>query len=322
MQRTRLKGGSLSGTYLYEPPGASPFVRKDVSLTHNREYGFQRWYSQLKRLQRYAELFPGVFPRLLTYGRSEDAAYFDIEYIPEAVTVQEYLTATDDPAAIDALLRALIEVMDRVHAAVLPSSPRGMELYLHEEVEQRLAACMTNARFREFYAHHEVVFNGERVPALSTVLGDFQALATASYRRATETFTHGNLTLENVLYQPATGRVVFIDPYEENVIDSPLAEYSQVYQSSHSKYELYNAGTPIIDGNRVAMAIPSYAGLDYFDRQFSAFVADRCDAEDRVAVRMLEVSQFTRMLPFKMEIDEDKMLFFYAFASHLFHVVR
>lgn len=45
MERTRLKGGSLSGTYLMRPPGGTPFVRKDASLTKNREYGFQRWYS-------------------------------------------------------------------------------------------------------------------------------------------------------------------------------------------------------------------------------------------------------------------------------------
>lgn len=322
MQQTRLKGGSLSGTYLCEPDGATPFVRKDVSLSHNREYGFQRWYSQLKRIQRYAVMFPGVFPRLLTYGRTEGAAYFDIEYIPDAVTVQEFLTTTTDRAAIDAMLAELVRVMDVMHGAVLPSSARGMDLYLHEEVEQRLAACMTSARFREFYAYDELVFNGERVPALSRVLDEYKALARAAYRRDTETFTHGNLTLENVLYQPATGRIVFIDPYEENVIDSALAEYSQVYQSSHSKYELYNSGTPSIAGNRVDLAIPSYPGLDYFDAQFTAFVADRCTPDDRTAIRMLEVSQFTRMLPFKMETDEDKMLFFYAFASHLFRSVR
>lgn len=45
MRKTRLKGGSLSGTYLCQPDHGEPFVRKEVSLVHNREYGFQRWYS-------------------------------------------------------------------------------------------------------------------------------------------------------------------------------------------------------------------------------------------------------------------------------------
>ena len=44
MTKARLKGGSLSGTYLCTPSDGLPFVRKEVSLTANREYGFQRWY--------------------------------------------------------------------------------------------------------------------------------------------------------------------------------------------------------------------------------------------------------------------------------------
>ena len=39
-------------------------------------------------------------------------------------------------------------------------------------------------------------------------------------------------------------------------------------------------------------------------------------------VRLLEISQYARMLPFKMEIDENKMLFFYALGSYLFHELK
>ena len=39
-------------------------------------------------------------------------------------------------------------------------------------------------------------------------------------------------------------------------------------------------------------------------------------------IRLMEISQFIRMLPFKMEIDEDKMLFFYGLASYLFSELK
>lgn len=322
MEMTRLKGGSLSGTYLCRPADGPPFVRKDVSLVTNREYGFQRWYSQLKRMQRYSVLFPGVFPALLRYGQDGDAAYFDMEFIPEAVTVEAFLRATPDRGRIDAMFDELVRTMHVMHQVQIPSTPAPMDLYIHEEIEQRLAACARNARFVEAAARSHVVFNGTRVPGIAHVVGEFKALARQAYRRATETFTHGNLTLENILYQPASNRIVFIDPYEENVIDSVLAEYSQVYQSSHAKYELYNGGRPTIDGERIEMTIPAAPALDYFDGRFTRWIAERHDADERRTIRLLEVSQFVRMLPFKMEIDEEKMLFFYGLASYLFQQLR
>ena len=44
------------------------------------------------------------------------------------------------------------------------------------------------------------------------------------YVNPSETFTHGNITLENLLYIPDESKFIFIDPYEENIIDSVLAE--------------------------------------------------------------------------------------------------
>lgn len=330
MQKTRLKGGSLSGTYLCKPDKGLPFVRKDVSLVHNREYGFQRWYSQLKRMQRYAEMFPGVFPALRTYGMLHDPvqgdmAYFDMEYIEGAVTVQEFLMQCGDLAdrpRIDKMFATLQAVMQRMHQTQLPSTAAPMELYIYEEIEQKIGACMGNAQFAQLYRLPELEFNGRTVASIGTVLDEYKAMAAQCYRHTTETFTHGNLTLENILYVPAEDRIIFIDPYEENIIDSVLAEYSQVLQSCNSKYELYNSAKAQVDGRRITCAIPDSPGLDYFNGIFHAFMADRLDADALVTVRLLEISQFMRMLPFKMAIDPDKMLFFYALGSYLFDVLR
>lgn len=317
--KTRLKGGSLSGTYDCMSSDGRRFVRKEVSLSKNREYGFQRWYSQLKRMQRYSVLFPGFFPPLVTYGRDGDMAYFDMEYIPDAITVHDFLLQTTDTTKIDALFGELIRLTDVMYRTEIPSTGAPMDLYVYEEIEQKMLACEGNARFRQIAGHPTVVFNGTTCPGLAQVLPAFRELARAHYRRTTETFSHGNLTLENILYQPSTNRIILIDPYEENVIDSALADYSQVLQSCNSKYEIYNARTPSLADNRIDLAIPDYPGLEYFRRKFFAFLHDRFTPDDLITIRLLEISQFARMLPFKMEIDEPKMVFFYGLGSYLFH---
>jgi len=50
-----LKGGSLSKTYRLPQYNT---VRKEVSRTDNREYGFMRWYSQLNKQKEYHRLYP------------------------------------------------------------------------------------------------------------------------------------------------------------------------------------------------------------------------------------------------------------------------
>ena len=79
----KLKGGSLAGTYLIRTPEIS-YVRKQIDRTVEREYGFQRWYSQLKRLQRYDVMFPDLFCKVIDYGTDEAGrlAFFDL---PSAV---------------------------------------------------------------------------------------------------------------------------------------------------------------------------------------------------------------------------------------------
>lgn len=317
IRKTRLKGGSLSGTYLCETEDG-PYVRKEVSLRVNREYGFQRWYSQLKRMQRYSVLFPGTFPRLLTYGRDSEMAYFDMEYIPDAVTVHEFLMNGPDRAAIDAMFGQLVAVTDAMYKTQIPSTAAPIELYIYEEIEQKMLACAENARFREISSYPTIVFNGVSVPGLASQLPALVEMARARYQNTAETFSHGNLTLENILYQPKTNTIVLIDPYEENVVDSTLADYSQILQSCNSHYEIYNALTPRLSGNQIDLIAPPNEGLAYFRSRFFELLNARYNRNDLTMIGLLEVSQYARMLPFKMAIDEDKMVFFYGLGSYLF----
>ncbi|MEJ7596857.1 MAG: hypothetical protein WKG01_03010 [Kofleriaceae bacterium] len=293
-----------------------------MSLSVNREYGFQRWYSQLKRMQRYSILFPKAFPRLLTYGMEGDSAYFDMEYIEDAVTVQEFLLGCTDEAKINALFASLMAVVGKMHETKIPSTAAPIDLYIFEEIEQKMRACEDNARFQAFASRPAIYFNGKKVSSLRSMLPAFKEIARSTYRNTVETFSHGNLTLENILYQPSTNTITLIDPYEENVIDSSLADFSQVLQSCNSLYELYNAATPTIAEDRVDVTIPRHRGLEYFNEVFWSFLRENYTAEDITVIRLLEVSQYARMLPFKMAIDEDKMLVFYALGSSLFDELR
>ena len=103
------KGGSLSSTCLLED-GGKLFVRKSVSLVHNREYGFQRWYSQLKKLQKYSIMFPGLFPSVLNYGMTDNNAYFDMEFFKDAINAHQYINECNSQKKVDTFFKSLINL--------------------------------------------------------------------------------------------------------------------------------------------------------------------------------------------------------------------
>jgi hypothetical protein len=316
MEFTRLKGGSLSATSLVRD-GDRTFIRKDVSTVENREYGFYRWFSQLKKLQRHQARHPTLFPRILDIDANDEKAWFELEYVEGSTMVSEFLHANPSQAATERVFNAFMAAMDTLHQPRIASMPSGIRLYLAQEVDRALDVCMEDAEFREFMRHERLIFNGEEVVPLLARRDAIRDIAERHYVNPWETDTHGNITLENTLYVPHEDRIVFIDLYEENFIDNVYNEYSQVLQSCNSYYELYNEARAEVDGARITLRLPETPALDHFNHLFKSELDRRCTPDEVVMVRLYEITQFTRMLPFKLHVARDKMTFFYGLASSL-----
>jgi hypothetical protein len=320
INRIKLKGGSLSNTFLIEE-NSKKYVRKEVSISKNREYGFRRWYSQLKKLQRYSIQFPGLFPNILEYGIKDNYAYFDMEYIENSINAHEYLLKETSENKIRDFFNELITKMNFLHNIKIRSCKESMALYIREEVEQSINAC-NNERFLKFSLNDKIKFNNQEVYSFMSILEEYKDLSITTYNEEYETYSHGNLTLENMLYIPNENKIIFIDPYEENIIDSKLADYSQLLQSSNSKYEIINNLNYNIDGNQILFDLPSYKGIEHFNQLLSVFLKEGLNKQSYLTVKLLEISQFVRMLPFKQDVDPDKMIVFYGLASKLFNDIN
>ncbi len=212
--------------------------------------------------------------------------------------------------------------MNKMHQNRMIASPKAIDLYLNEEVDRRLNDCLKDHEFNIFLKHDNIVFNGHNVQPLMSVLEEYKGMCRKHYKGVSETFTHGNITLENLLYIKEERRVVFIDPYEENIIDSDLAEYSQLLQSSNGKYEMYNSDDAIIVGNNVTLELSVPYGIEYFNNQLIDYLQKKYSFNDYIMIRLFEVSQFIRMLPFKLIVDKNKMIFFYSLASYLYSELK
>jgi hypothetical protein len=309
MSKVMLKGGSLSSTFLCDDNDFK-YIRKHINLKENREYGFVRWYSQLKKLQRYNTLYPQLCPKVLSTNVTDNEAFFDLEYLSGYKDIKTILSenSTSD-YQIKVMSDALKNAFNILHSHKINSIPNLPYLYYVEEVQQKLTDAMEVSR-SSFFDLNEFVYNGKVIKKnnlLNRLKEYFQNLSLPY-----ECNIHGNPTLENIIYSVEKNDIKFIDLYEESIIDSSLLDYSQVLQCSSSFYGFINDREVKIDGNEVWFEESIPDSFFKFNEYFSEGL------EDITTIKILEATQFFRMLPFKcLAGDDDKAKYFYVHALNL-----
>lgn len=311
-----LKGGSLSRTSLHID-GENRFVRKEVSTKENREYGFVRWYSQLKKLQKLGGT--GVFPKILNVSVTDNTAYFDLEFLRGYTDIKTILTEGDlTTKDFDNINAALLLAFDKIHTKNKYNSNKGSAaLYFKEEVLQRLEDAIKIKEFTEFFNLGTYQYNGTIVHGLTNYLNEMKNFFD-ELQFISEEDIHGNPTLENIMYSFDEKRVIFVDPYEESIIDTRSLDFSQVLQCSRSCYGYINDRDIIVNGAEVShnLTIPDNFKTfnTVFESNFNNFGTERL----REIIDVFEATQFIRMLPFKcLSGNIDKAKYFYVHACYL-----
>jgi hypothetical protein len=309
-----LKGGSLNSTCLHID-GDRKFVRKTISTSADREYGYVRWYSQLKKLQRFNTLIPGSVPQVLDAGINEHGAYFDIEYIDAKDIKTLFKENALTSYQTERMHSALWFAFDKLHIRSYKPNASSLKLYFQEEVLQKLNDARQFPEFETFYQLDNYHHNGNTFKGIKGRLEEFSKLFDRPIE--CESYVHGNPTLENILYNPETDKIVFIDLYEEGIVDSQFMDYSQVLQCSSSHYGLLNDSVLEVYGNATDYEIDIPENLKYFDHLFKYELKYR-HPRNYDLIRLFEATQFFRMLPFKCHAGNiEAAKFFYAHACSL-----
>lgn len=318
-RQTKLKGGSLSSTYLIEQDNKK-FIRKTVSLKENREYGYVRWYSQLKKLQRYNTEFPRLFPKVLNVSYEKDDAYFDLQYMDGYSDLYTIFSGRDlSEHELKKINHALWNAFKELHRIdYVPNSGAAL-LYFKEEVEQKLIDANKFIEFNKFYSHGTYELNGEIVHGITNFMDELRNFF-SEMNLINEECIHGNPTLENTLYSFVDDMIVFVDPYEESIIDSRFLDYSMVLQSSHSLYEHFNSQTINVEDSKVWCNANQPS--DNFRKFNELFTSELIESETKKIVEVLEATQFIRMLPFKCAAGNyNHAKYFYLHACNLFNKI-
>ena len=127
------KGGSLSKTYR-----DGNKVVKTIALNKEREYGYVRWYSQQKKMQKYVGLYPELFPKIYKIKNNELEAEIQMEYMEgfydiKTVFQQKELSLEE----LNKINESVWEGFDKLHSNNFDSINGLGNLYFQEEVVQK-----------------------------------------------------------------------------------------------------------------------------------------------------------------------------------------
>lgn len=315
---SELKGGSLSKTILIKKNNKK-FIRKLIDIEENREFGFYRWLSQLKKIQRLNNVFPRLFPKVLRSGLINKSYFFDIEYFSRSKNCYEYLINEKNNKKINLIFEKIIKNLNMLNNMKYPSVKGSHKIYFNEEIKRRIIHFKNNKKGKNFINYKEYEINGKKIKNSINKIISWLDTNTLDFKTSRECYTHGNLTLENILFIPSKNRIVFIDPYEENFVDSSYQEISQLLQSCNSHYELLCHTNITINKNILNFNYLVPTGLKTFNKNLKKYIDINFSTKEKKIIKFYEMAQFIRMLPFKLENDPDRAKLFFVIAIKIFN---
>ena len=299
-----LKGGSLSRTVIINN-GQRLLVRKYISSIENREYGLVRWQSQIRKLQLLQNFLGENVISIETVGLDNGFYYYDMPFYDRAINCSELFSDSEININIVNEITQLLDKMSQISFGEVSGS---MSVYLNNEVLQPLRASLKQLESVQNGIFYDI--SGMKKQIESAI--DFTLVLIERYKnkKNKENLSHGNLTLENILWDKDSKKLILIDPYSETYIESLCGDVSQISQSSLSGYEY------IIKNN--LYNDPSIYDYPYekIPKKIKSFghktiqISSKFDWFDADLHWIMYASQFIRMFPFKIHISTKQAYFF------------
>ena len=316
------KGGSLSKTQLIDHPIYEKCVLKEVSNSIEREYGFVRFSSQIKRHSYLSEKESSLFPKILEIGidRKQEKAFCIYEYKENSISLYDYLTENKDldKQILNEVVSNIYLAFDTLHShkPVSPILNGSLNYYVEEEMIKPLN------KYEKFLISDNTFFNGIKVyppKEIISIISDKLKILEKIKSLKKGSLIHGNSTLENILINPNNLEISFIDVYDETYLDSPISDFSQILQCSKYGYGIkMRDNTNRIEKdlkNSTKFKLPKFTkSMLFFNQVFENKLKQR--NFDMNLSLIISASQFTRLLPFRIKSNDIlNTKYFYSLAS-------
>ena len=262
-----LKGMSFSQTYLIKLDG-SYLVRKYIYKSKQNIIHYdilKRQYEDLKRFQYY---LPNIVPAIKYVEDNINEYFFDMEYLEKYEKLSSFDSTTQN-IVLNRLIRRMKENIYCYRKSV--DGKTLLENYIRVKIDSKLAILSGYGEAYHSLIHdNDIKINGLPFKGIIPIL---KKLDMSNYYSEYVSPIHGDLTLENIMYNSETDDVKLIDMAGSNYVDMVELDISKMLQSLIAKYEKWEEignllAVTIVNSKRefhITDSLFNFNEIDYYE---------------------------------------------------------
>lgn len=261
----KLKGGSFANVYLIEKDGGKR-VRKYIEKSKENAIHvdtLRRQYDDLKRIEYYS---PGLIPKLLGSWENDNEYYYDMEYLEH----HKELSTFERSVQKEIVPKVLSKLKEDVYCYSKPiDGDQWMNQFLEEKIFAKYSYIESlGPAFGHLLNAKTLTIQGKSCRGIREYFAEKQ-----NYKHLLPTSVspiHGDLTLENILYDPTTKTFCLIDTSGSRYVDNQSMDTAKLLQSFLAKYETWDTRTDLQDyAQQNVYSLPDdVIHLDILDLEF------------------------------------------------------
>jgi len=306
------KGNSFSKTLLLKN-GDNLFVRKSISKVPRLEDHYNKLRRQHEDLKRFSFYEPSLCPKVLNEKDSRDDYYFDIEYLKN----HQQLDTFSESIQRNVLGNVIDSLGEFVYCYKKPNE--GEEFinnFFDTKIYPKLTTFAKESQVMEYLINHEKIkINGVEKLGLRKILNHLNIF---NFNTPYLNPIHGDLTLENILYDNDTQDFKLIDMEGSRYVDSCYCDLGKIFQSILANYKQWNNLETVIFnkecGDKGISCIDDFFTCDEFKYQSICEKYGGLMNENnwknvfRKGIFYMAM-YFIRFVPFRKQVSDDHAVF-------------
>lgn len=306
----KFKGNSFSNTYLLKE-NDKYFVRKHIIKNTKTQEHYERLKRQYDDLKRFYYYNMNLVPKVFKECDNDFDYYIDIEYLENYKQLDEY----NKDIQYNVLHNIILLLEKDVYCyRKKNTSINFIEEFFKEKIYPKLREFENECESMNYLINSEKVkINGKFYYGLRKI---FEKLNIHNFNTEYINPIHGDLTLENILYDSNNDDIKIIDMEGSRYVDSCYFDLGKIFQSVVSKYKEWNIIENVIINKDIndLSCIDEYFNYDYEEyKPICELFAKIMEVEDIQTIFNKGIffmsTYFIRFVQFRRKISDDHGLF-------------
>jgi len=294
-----LSANSGANTYLIRSKDEK-FIRKVVKKSTS---DFEKHIGVLKRqffdLQRFNLMMPESCPKTLASHENNIEYYFDIEYLENYQKLNAYSRKIQETV----LRRVLDDLKENVYCYSKQLTESERKAYFNQFIQDKIIKKLNifssqNELMKRLISGDFVKINGKNYKTLKEIFNNKGLMKFAPY---TLSPVHGDLTLENILYNIIHDDYKLIDMDGAKLMDTHYLDFGKISQSILAHYKEWNDFDISVQFQEDGFTCNSdWFALKRKDMQFLTNLWPTCSDLEQIAIFYMS-TYFIRFTPFRLK---------------------